>query len=157
MAAYEYLYDRYAGALFNIILGIIEDEATGADVLQDTLIKIWRNIDHFDPEKGKLFTWMHSIARNTALDMVRSKYYQYSRLIKPVAGNVMELASPDHTHHHYGLWELIGHLKKDQSILIDLCYIQGYTQQEIAEKLNIPLGTVKTRLGAALKALKKLL
>ncbi|WPV65352.1 RNA polymerase sigma factor [Chitinophaga sp. LS1] len=153
-AAYAYLYDRYAGALYSVILGIIQDEVTSTDVLQDTLVKIWQNIHSFDPDKGRLFTWMHRIARNKSLDTIRSKYYQNSRLMNPIADHVMELASSDQGN-HYGLREIITHLKDEHRILIELSYIQGYTQEEIAQQLNIPLGTVKTRLREAFAILRK--
>lgn len=153
-AAYAYFYDRYAGALYGIILRIIQDEAISADVLQDTLIKIWQNMDRYDQSKARFFTWILTIARNKALDMVRSKYFEQSRLMKPIEDNVIDLAVPDQGH-HYGLVELILHMKKEHSILIELCYFQGYKQEEIAQKLGIPLGTVKTRLRAAMAILRK--
>ena len=72
-AAFSYLYDHYSGALFGIILKIVnQDEETSEDVLQDVFIKIWKKIATYDSTKGTLFTWMLNIARNTAIDKVRT-------------------------------------------------------------------------------------
>lgn len=155
-AAYAYLYDEYAAALYGIILRIIEDKTTGRDLLQVTLLKIWRNIHSYDPARGSLFSWMLTIARNSALDMLNSSHYKHSRLMTPVDGNLMQVASPDTTNHQH-LREIIRRLKAEHRIVIELSYFQGYTQQQIAEILNIPLGTVKTRLEAAKVALRKMI
>nr|WP_255373322.1 sigma-70 family RNA polymerase sigma factor [Chitinophaga sp. YR627] len=150
------MYDRYAGALYSIILDFTNDEGMAADALQETFIKIWRNIDSYDTARGRLFTWMHRIARNTVLDKLRNSEYQHSRLMKPVEGDVANLSIDDHSY-VFGLRELTTNLKKEHRVLIDLSYFQGYTQEEISKQLNIPLGTVKTRLRAALAALRKMI
>ena len=69
--AFEFLYDHYSGALFNIISKTLRDEEKAADVLQESFLKIWKNIASYNPEKGRLFTWIMNIARNGAIDAVR--------------------------------------------------------------------------------------
>ena len=151
---FSYLYDRYAGALYGVILSIVDDAEMGADILQEVFVKIWRNIDRYDTEKGRLFTWMFNIARNQSLDVKRSKHFRDSRLSEPLTDTHSQL--PGHPYPENHLSKLVAALRKEHSILIELSYFQGYTQEEIARQLNIPLGTVKTKLGAALKALRKM-
>ncbi|HRG93075.1 MAG TPA: sigma factor, partial [Chitinophagaceae bacterium] len=74
--AFSYLYDNYSGALLGVIGGIITDRDLAGDVLQNVFVNIWRKIDLYDPSKGRLFTWMLNIARNAAIDEVRSRSYR---------------------------------------------------------------------------------
>ncbi len=69
--AFEYLYDNYSGSLMGVITKIIKDTEKSEDILQDAFLKIWRKIGDYDPSKGRLFTWMVNIARNTAIDQFR--------------------------------------------------------------------------------------
>ena len=63
-SAFDYLYEQYSGALYAVVLNIITDRETASDILQDVFVKIWRQLDQYDPAKGRLFTWMLNIARN---------------------------------------------------------------------------------------------
>ena len=71
--AFENLYDKYSGALFNIILRIVNNQVIAEDVLQESFVKIWKNIDKYDEDKSTIFTWMLNISRNTAIDATRKK------------------------------------------------------------------------------------
>src|ERR1700760_506121 len=73
--AFGYLYENYSGALYNIVLSIVQDKELANDVLQEVFIKIWRQIEQYDPQKGRLFTWMVNISRNASIDTLRSKGY----------------------------------------------------------------------------------
>ena len=81
--SFSYLYDNYAGALYSIVLQVVPDKELASDVLQDVFVNIWRKIESYDPTKGRLFTWMLNVARNLAIDMVRSKAYQNSQKNRP--------------------------------------------------------------------------
>ena len=156
--AFRYLYDHYAGALNGVILQIIPDQALASDVLQEVFLNIWRRIDSYDAAKGRLFTWMLNIARNAAIDMTRSKAYQNNQKNRELDSNVhigTEGSNPSLD--HIGLSKVIGQLKEEHRVLIDLAYLKGYTHEEIAKLQEIPLGTVKTRIRAALLQLRKLL
>ncbi|WP_211999875.1 RNA polymerase sigma factor [Chitinophaga sp. HK235] len=150
------LYDDYSGAIYGVILSLIDDTHLAEEVLQDTFLKIWKNMDQYDPKKGTWFTWMHHIARNTALDVMRSKAFRNRSKNEPLSDHHMQLPAPA-AQEDTGLRKLAGQLKDDHSVLIELAYFQGYTQEEIGRKLNIPLGTVKTRLRTALKRLAKMI
>jgi RNA polymerase sigma factor (sigma-70 family) len=154
--AFSYLYDHYAGALFGIIQQIVGDSELSNDVLQETFVNIWRRIDTYDESKGRLFTWMLNIARNAAIDKTRSKGYKQSQRQVSLDGE-LSLATVRPGIDDFGLKTQIQKLKAEHRILIDLSYFQGYTHEQIAKALDIPLGTVKTRIRSALTQLRTLL
>ncbi|MBO9632629.1 MAG: sigma-70 family RNA polymerase sigma factor [Chitinophagaceae bacterium] len=158
--AFGYLYDNYSGALYSIIVQILTDVELANDILQEVFINIWRKIDSYDQTKGTLFTWMLNIARNASIDTLRSKTYQNDRKNQPMPGIVDDqfdgqTAQPNVD--NIGFRKVLGQLKEDQRILIDLAYFKGYTHEEIAAIQNIPLGTVKTRIRNALIQLRGIL
>ncbi|HWI90859.1 MAG TPA: sigma-70 family RNA polymerase sigma factor [Flavisolibacter sp.] len=154
--AFSYLYEHYSGALYGVIKQIVIDTELGNDVLQETFVNIWRRIDSYDETKGRLFTWMLNIARNAAIDKTRSKGFQQSQKQVPLDGDVIQPSVRPGVD-DYGLKRLILKLKDEQRLLIDLSYFQGYTHQQIATALHIPLGTVKTRIRSALTQLRALM
>jgi RNA polymerase sigma-70 factor (ECF subfamily) len=153
--SFELLYDQYAPALYGIILKILQqDTASAQDSLQDSFVKIWKNIAAYDESKGSIFTWMLTIARRTALDKLDSiKNKKIQNLDSPV--NIAQDQFQTHSSiDGIGVSELVNRLQPDHQILISLAYFQGYTQEEIAQKLNMPLGTVKTKTRAAMQELR---
>ncbi len=154
--AFGYLYDHYSGALHGIVKQIVGDVELANDVLQETYINIWKRIDTYDEAKGRLFTWMLNIARNAAIDKTRSKGFQQSQRQIPLDGQIIQ-PSVRQGIDDYGLKKIILKLKDEHRLLIDLSYFQGYTHEQIATALHIPLGTVKTRIRSALTQLRTLL
>ncbi|OQP64969.1 RNA polymerase subunit sigma-70 [Niastella vici] len=158
--AYAYLYDNYASALYSIILQIVSDGELTNDVLQEVFVNIWRRIEQYDATKGRLFTWMMNIARNAAIDTLRSRSYQNSRKNQSIGENVDTIRVTDVIQpgvDTIGLRKVLEKLKEEQRILIELAYFKGYTHEEIAELEKLPLGTVKTRIRNALIQLRGLL
>ena len=156
-AAFAYLYDHYSGALYNIILQVLNDTELASDVLQEVFVNIWRKISMYDAGKGRLFTWMLNIARNASIDTLRSKTYQDSRKNQSIEDNVDVLRPGDNTQlgiDTIGLRKVLEKLKDEQRRLIELAYFKGYTHEEIAGLEQIPLGTVKTRIRNALIQLR---
>jgi RNA polymerase sigma factor (sigma-70 family) len=157
---FSYLYDHYSPALYGVALKIVTDEASAGDVLQEVFIKIWRNIDRYDATKGRLFTWMLNITRNTAIDSLRSKAHKLELRVQDVTSTSL-MYEPQLAIHlavdHLGLTKVLDGLPKDQRVIIDLAYFKGCTQEEIAKVLEIPLGTVKTRMRNAIIQLRILL
>jgi RNA polymerase sigma-70 factor (ECF subfamily) len=152
------LYDNYSNALFGIIFRIVQNDELAEDILQDVFLKIWDNAHIYDSKKSRLFTWMLNIARNASIDYLRSKQGKVDKknysidLVK----NIYE--KPNHSNtscDNIGLKKLVDNLKPDQKEIIDLAFFEGYTHPEIAEKLQIPLGTVKTKCRAAINSLRK--
>jgi len=158
-AAYEYLYDNYSAALYGVIYRVVASEETANDVLQEAFVKIWNGIGSYDAKKGKLFTWMLNISRNMAIDKTRSKDFNNSRKNQSTENVVSQLGrmkTDSIRPEHIGLADLVNKLDPNEKLLIDLMYFKGYTQSEIAEEYNIPLGTVKTRLRNATMNLRKI-
>lgn len=157
--AYAELYDRYSGALFSAILKIVGSRADAENLLQDVFVKIWRNMEKYEPGKGRLFTWLLTIARNTALDFVRSKNFSVQQKIQSVETAVhIESPSPEIEKLDFvGLESVLAKLEPNLRQVIDLQYFMGYSQQDIADEFNIPLGTVKSRTRACLIQLRTLL
>lgn len=153
------LYDNYSSALYGIILKIVRIEEVAADVLQDSFVKMWRNIDHYDTSKGSLFTWMLNVARNTAIDRIRSQEYQQSQQNQSIENTVSLIEQNESIEQQVdaiGLRKVVETLRPEYRSIIELVYFKGYTQAEVAEELGIPLGTVKTRVKAALSQLRGL-
>ncbi len=155
--AFRYLYDNYANALYGIINQIVSDGEIGSDILQEVFVSIWRRINSYDPSKGRLFTWMLNIARNAAIDKTRSKNYQQSLKLMPITDNELSHPIIRPGYDDYGLKKVLHKLKNEERMLIDLSYYQGFTHGQIAKELDIPLGTVKTRLRNALTQLRTML
>ena len=157
-SAYGYLYENYSGALRSIIVNIVNDDELANDVLQEVFIKIWRQIDSYDSTKGRLFTWMLNISRNSAIDTVRSKSFQNSRQNRELTEDVYRSGGSSETNTDLmGLRKMVHTLKDEYKVLVELAYFQGYTQDEISKSLGIPLGTVKTRLRNALIQLRDII
>lgn len=152
-AAYSYLYDHYSAALYGIILQIVPKQEIAQDVMQEVFVKIYQKISHYDSSKGGLYTWMLHITRNTAIDKVRSKGYKDARKIRSLSNDVNQNDTPSSEFpyvDHIGLEKVLSYLDETHRIIIDLAYFKGFTQKEISETLELPLGTVKTRARNAL-------
>ncbi len=158
--SFGYLYDNYSGALMGIVGSIVSDQETARDVLQEVFVNIWRKIGTYDPTKGRLFTWMMNVARNAAIDKLRSRAHQDSLKNHSIQDNVDSNIARISTLPQIGdvgLKKVISKLKDEHRVLIDMSYFQGYTHDEISKILDIPLGTVKTRIRSALTNLRTLI
>jgi len=122
-----YLYEHYGAAINGIITRILKSENLAEEVLQQTFLKIWDKIETYDSAKSTLFTWMARIARNV----------------------INESSIDAHS--------LIKKLEEKHRIILDYIYLQGYTQSQVAKELDIPLGTVKTRVRKAIMELREYL
>ncbi len=157
-AAFNYLYDNYSASLYTVIVSIVHEREQANDVLQEVFVKIWRQIDQYNADKGRLFTWMINVARNASIDTLRSKSYNSQKQNRELTESVYDAAGSVNTEiDNIGLKKVISGLKEEQKVLVELAYFQGYTQDEISKLLNMPLGTVKTRLRSALINLRELL
>lgn len=151
------LYDHYAPTLYGIVLRIVQSEELAQDVLQESFIKVWRNRHRYDATKGRLFTWLLNICRNQAIDTVRSARHIQSQKIQPIDFSVYNLESLSNrpAPEHIGVQQMVETLDPKYRQVIDLIYFQGYTHTEVEEALQIPLGTVKSRVKIALRELRK--
>ena len=154
--AFAQLYDRYSAALHGIILKVVKDQDRAEEVLQDAFMKIWKSINSYDSSKGRPFTWMLNIARNAAIDVVRTAEFRMSSSIQGIDTHVYRTGN-DETRQgleHIGVDRVLEALPTEHRQMIDMAYYQGWTQQEIAERTGLPLGTVKSRTRAALLQLR---
>lgn len=156
-SAFAYLYENYGGALNGIIYRMVNDIAVAEDILQEAFLKIWNNFAQYDASKGRLFTWMANITRNLTIDTIRSKGYKNQQRTGSIESS--EYGGGDNNSpakfDGLGINKSVGALRPEYKKLIDLAYYFGYTQEEISKQLDIPLGTVKTRMRSAINELRK--
>ena len=158
--AFSYLYDNYAAALNGIIFRMVNNKELAEDILQEAFVKIWNNFAGYDKSKGRLFTWMLNLTRNLAIDTLRSKGYRKQGKISGDEFSVSNLSDKSFSVEKFdamGIHNKLSGLKPEQRLLIDMAYFNGFTQDEISKQTGIPLGTVKTRMRAAILELRKLL
>ena len=156
--AFNYLYTNYSGGLYGVIRKVITDEQTAQDVLQEVFVKIWNNIEQYNSGKGRIYTWMINIARNAAIDKLRSKGEIMKGKIhtaEDAVYNVQKGMKTEQMTDAIGLKDAVAELKQDYQVIVNLAYYKGFTMDEIAKTLDIPLGTVKTRMRAALQTLRQ--
>ncbi|MFD2586985.1 RNA polymerase sigma factor [Croceitalea marina] len=146
--AFEKLYAMYSENILGVINTIVQEPERAQEICQDVFMKIWDKSDTYNASKGRFFTWILNIARNAAIDEVRSKSFKQQKrnLSTDYFVDILEgsedLNSKMDT---IGLKSLLQNLKKKCVQIISLLYFQGLTQKEAAEELDIPIGTVKTR------------
>jgi RNA polymerase sigma factor (sigma-70 family) len=157
--AFTYLYDNYAGALNGVVFAMVKDYTLSEDIVQDAFVKIWNNIANYDAEKGRLFTWMKKLIHNLTLDTIKSKGYKNQHKITSDEFALVNIETPNEVLSKIERTEFqhkLANLESKQKQIIDMCYFQGYTQQEIANELDMPLGSVKTKMRYAIIELRKI-
>ena len=154
--AFEYLYDHYSSALYGIILKIVKDEDKAADVMQDAFLKIWKHMGSYNSEKGTLFTWILNVARNTAIDKLRVEVKTENAVswdnVREIDLTSATIFNPTFT--TIDLRAIVSTLLPERKLLIEMVYFQGYTHEEVSEKLSLPIGTVKSRVRKSLQELR---
>lgn len=154
--AISLLYENYADALFGVIKKIIADDDTAQDVLQESFVKIWRYAKKYDASKAKLFTWLYRIAYNTAIDKVRSQKNKTKNEVQMETSTVYKVTSNELNQDVLDIKKHLGSLDEKYQIVINALFFEGMTQQEASDELDIPLGTIKSRLKIGLRELKKI-
>ena len=150
------IFNHYGNALMNIILRVIPDKQMSEEVLQKVLLKVWENAEQYDPQKAGLYSWLVAISRNAALDQRKTRDFKQSQTSNSTL-QVVTLENEPSTNN--GLEKLMAkqlleQLPEKYKCLINMSFFEGYSHHEIAEKLDLPLGTVKTRIRSALKHLR---
>lgn len=152
--AFSVLYDMFERPVFSVALRATSDRQRAEEAVQDTFLKIWRKADGFDPEKGAAQSWIFTIAKRSAIDVSRRE----QRAPFPTAISPEDAAVPDANDELTSTWQVnvaLSGLPADQRTVIDLCVLEGLTHAEVAGRLKLPLGTVKTRIYAGLKRLRQ--
>jgi len=154
--AISLLYENYADTLLGVIKKVITDQDTAHDVLQETFVKIWRYSKKYDAKKARLFTWLYRIAYNSAIDKVRSLKNKTEKEVQIENSAVYKITSGALNEDVLDIKKHLKSLDNKYQIVIQALFFEGMTQQEASEELDIPLGTVKSRLKIGLRELKKI-
>lgn len=154
--AISILYENYSDALYGVIKKIIRDDDTAQDVLQESFVKIWRYSKKYDSSKAKLFTWLYRIAYNTAIDKVRSLKNKDGIEVQIDKSSVYKISSGELNQDVLDIQKHLNSIDEKYQIVINALFFEGMTQQEASEELDIPLGTIKSRLKIGLRELKKI-
>jgi RNA polymerase sigma-70 factor, ECF subfamily len=159
------LYDRHARAVYSIALRIVGDERDAEDVVQDVFTQVWRQANRYDRTRGTVVGWLLTIARTRALDRLRAQLARPdtaavspedtgSEPATPVLDPVEAITAASDAKR---VKQALGELPLLQRLAIELAYFEGLTQSQIADRLEEPLGTVKTRIRQGLLKLRDLL
>lgn len=151
---FDQLFKRYSSAIFGHLLQLLPTREDAEEVLQEAFIKIWKNLGTYDSSKGRLFTWMLRIARNTGIDLLRKNKMKKTSNLDEVHVNKATEATG---HEDFGLMKMVNGLSEERAFVVNHLIFKGYTQQEVADEFDIPLGTVKSRFRAAMQDLRKLM
>jgi RNA polymerase sigma factor (sigma-70 family) len=149
------LYDAYGATLYGVVLRIVYSKEIAEQVIQDTFVKIWQNSASYDASKGRLYTWMLNIARNTAIDVTRTSHFINGKNTDNIDALTCSINAECLNPDTIGLREIVKTMDEKYTVLIDLIYFNQYTHIEAAEATGLPLGTVKTRVRYALLELRK--
>jgi RNA polymerase sigma-70 factor (ECF subfamily) len=153
--ALNLLYENYANSLYGVILKVTINEEIAQDALQETFVKVWKNAKKYDSKKAKLFTWLYRIAKNTAIDKLRSFNNRFEKEVQIDKSNVYILPTANLNQDVMDLKEHVARLDEKYQIVLKALFFEGMTQQEASDELEIPLGTIKSRLKIGLRELKK--
>lgn len=154
--AFSALYDMFERPVFSVALRATRDRQRAEEAVQDTFLKIWRRAEGFDPTKGAAQSWIFTIAKRSAIDVSRRE----QRAPFPTDLTPEDTPVPDANDELTATWQVnmaLSELPPEQRSVIDLFVIEGLTHTEVAERLALPLGTVKTRIYAGLKRLRETL
>lgn len=149
------LYTSYSPALFGLAKKQLGNEEDAEEALQNTFQKIWNKIDQFDSSKSSFFTWMYNIMRNTAIDISRTKKFQVAQKTVSFDTNVHSDTMTYNFDFKMDSKNLLNGLDEKYVEVLDYLYLRGYSQSELSEHLDIPLGTIKTRVKKALDILRE--
>lgn len=168
LIAFEALYDRYGDLVYSVSLRIVGDTYVAEDVTQDVFLRVWRRPDQFDLSRGKFVTWLLSVARNRSIDQRRSLSRRLRHEALPATEEDEDVLPSEDARDDPALATVLSEeraavraalavLPPEQRLAIQLAYFGGMTQQEIANTLGQPLGTVKTRMRLGMQKMRNAL
>lgn len=159
-AAFTVLYERYGSAVYGLAMQVLSSPSLAEEVSQDSFMKVWNNPQQYDPKKGRFISWLLTVTRYTAIDRIRAEKRQVTSDATPVEYTNIEskLGIPHDPLRRDGqlIQKFLTQIPPEQAILVKLGFLQGMTHAELAEKLDLPLGTVKTRVRLGLQKLRVL-
>ena len=164
--ALDALYDRFSKTLHSVIVSIVKSKEDAEEILCEIFFQVWEKAPTYDLGKGSVYTWLLTMARHRAIDKIRSKGYKNQ---KQNADEVEDMDDFAASNANNALDTLVlseratlvksalAKISADQRHVLEVAYFEGHTQSQIAERLNLPLGTVKTRMRDGMKSLQELL
>jgi RNA polymerase sigma-70 factor (ECF subfamily) len=159
--ALSQLYDRYRVVLFGLLVRILNNREEAEDVLQELFLQVWHRAGDYDPNRGRPFTWLVTLARSRAIDRLRSvasRERVASESAREVTEEVSDAVADAVRSEQRGIvTSALSQLPEEQQKALVLAYFDGLTQSEIADRLGAPLGTVKTRMRAGMMKLREVL
>lgn len=156
------LYDLMAGPIYSLASRLLDDATEAQDVVQDIFLQVWRTAGSYDASRGTVFSWVATLTRNRAIDRLRMRRRR-SELLAGAAPELQPAATAGEADSAASLWvrekatavrAALTAIPPDQQQAIELAYFGGLTQQEIAARLNEPLGTIKARIRRGLLRLR---
>lgn len=163
-AAFAELYDRFSRPLFSVALRILRDEAEAEDIVQDVFLTLWEKASDFSRERGSAFGWAVTLTRHRAIDRLRLRQRRRELLDQPAAGHFATAAASPSAEEALAARETaravrsaVAGLPTEQQRALELAFFGGLTQQEIAARLQEPLGTIKARIRRGLFRLREIL
>jgi len=165
LAAFETLYDRYGDLVYSVSLRVVGDTYVAEDVTQDVFVRVWRRPEQFDLRRGKFVTWLLSVTRNRSIDHRRSQARRMRHEMAPSIEEEEDVLPSEDSRDDPAAQTVLSDecaavraaldvLPPEQKLAIQLAYFGGLTQQEIANKLGQPLGTVKTRIRLGMQKMR---
>jgi RNA polymerase sigma-70 factor, ECF subfamily len=148
------LYGRYSSIVYAVALRVLGDTGAAEDILQDVFMRLWRNPDLFDPNRGSLGGWLAVITRNRAIDSLRKRRPE-TDITDVVVGYEPDMRGAEWSRALEKIRGALAAMAPPQRTALEMAYFEGLTHSEIAEKTGEPLGTIKTRIRAGLQALRK--
>ena len=159
------LYDRYSRMVFGLAINAVGDAATAEEITQDVFVRVWERAGQYRADRAKVSTWLTSIARHRAIDQLRRQgvrpegqsigWADVSPQAEPSADGPEQTAELEIQRQR--IRAAVAQLSEEQKKVVAMAYFQGYSQTAIAEALNLPLGTVKTRIRLAMDKLRAML
>lgn len=157
------IYERYGRLVFSLALKILNDRGAAEEAVQEVFVKVWKRARDFDVSRGKFSSWLTGITHNHAIDELRRRRARPTAaededaLTQVVANDPTPIDMAMQSLERRRIVEALKAIPLEQRRCIELAYFEGYTQQEISERLREPLGTVKTRMRLGMQKLKSLL
>ncbi|MCI0439851.1 MAG: sigma-70 family RNA polymerase sigma factor [Chloroflexi bacterium] len=154
-------YDRHARAALAVAYRVLGDRGAAEDVVQEAFIALWRSAESFDPDRGAVRSWFLSIVRHRAIDVTRGRAFGKERIslddaqIEPRYPDAWQQTAASLEKER--ILKAMDELPQEQREAVTLAYFDGYTQQEIAERAGVPIGTIKGRMRLAMKKLRGIL
>ena len=163
LVAFRALYDRYGNLVYSAALRVVRDAQVAEDMVQEIFLRIWRKPESYVAQRGRFATWLTSVTRNRAVDEVRARGRRFRHETASPEEQERELPASDQddpaltaelSDQRRLILAALAQIPAEQRQIIELAYFGGLTQQEIADRLSQPLGTVKTRIRLGMQKLR---